>query len=160
VRKEDRYDSLIKYYADENLLDWLKVKAQIKQESAFDPDAKSSVGALGLMQFMPPTWKEWYDGTPGLQVVVQQLKLVDPRDPEDAISAGCRYNRWLLRYFKQDERKALAAYNWGCGNVRRVEAEFGDAWISHLPRETADYLVKINRNYVDYQHELLQKRPT
>jgi soluble lytic murein transglycosylase-like protein len=162
MRAEDRYDSLVQYYAALNNLDWLRVKAQIKQESLFDPDAKSPVGARGLMQFMPLTWKEWQDGTPGLQEIVEELKLIHPQDPEDSIRSGCHYMRWLLRQFDQDYSKALAAYNWGIGNLKKLLArpglEMNGPWISHLPKETATYLRKIHEYYVEYEHEQISRR--
>lgn len=146
MRAEDRYDSLIRYYAELNHLDWLMIKAQIKAESNFNPMAKSPVGAQGLGQFMPPTWNEWGHGS--------------AYEPEANIDATCRYMRWLLKQFNQDDRKALAAYNWGIGNVKKLLARVGGrGWISGLPDETQDYLVIINRFYVEYQHELLHKRP-
>lgn len=150
LREEDRFDSLIRYYAELNNLEWLKIKAQIKAESNFNPGAESPVGAKGLGQFMNPTWREWGNGFSVL-------------DPEANIDATCRYMRWLLRQFDQDERHALAAYNWGIGNLKkllaRLAAEEGhaDTWIGHLPDETAKYLVKINQFYVDYQHEILKR---
>ena len=59
MKKDDRYDSLIKFYAEEagfNGKDWLRFKAQIRAESNFDPDVISPVGAKGLAQFMDATW--------------------------------------------------------------------------------------------------------
>jgi soluble lytic murein transglycosylase len=163
MRPDDRYDSLIRYYAQQNNLDWLMVKAQIKQESLFDPNARSAVGALGLMQFMPLTWKEWQDGNPGIQEILPTLKglLIDPRDPEDSIQAGTAYMRWLLVRFDQDIGHALAAYNWGIGNMKKLLARVGDdPWMSELPAETQKYIRKINEYYVEYQHERLKKWPT
>jgi soluble lytic murein transglycosylase-like protein len=134
---DDRYDSLIQYYAWLNNLDWLQVKAQIKQESNFDPRAVSSAGAKGLGQFMPPTWKEWSGDS-------------DPFNPELSISATCRYMRWQLKQFNQDLRLALAAYNWGIGNVRRVVRDYGSTWLQHAPDETIKYIRRINENYNNY----------
>ncbi len=151
MRSEDRYDSLIKYYADFTNLDWHKVKAQIKAESAFNPRAKSGAGAKGLGQFMPPTWVEWGTG--------------DIYNPEDNISATCRYMRWLLNSLNQDDRLAFAAYNWGIGNVKKAigydTASYDiSAFIAALPSETKKYITRINQYYVDYQHEELQKGRT
>lgn len=143
MRAEDRYDSLFAFYASLKGLDWLLLKSQAKQESAFNPDAVSPVGAVGLFQFMPNTWKEWQDGTPGIQPVNFGAKLVDPRDPEDATQAACFYNRWLLDYLGGDSTKALAAYNWGPTNVRKAVAADGAAWGAHLPSETAEYVARI-----------------
>ena len=150
MRSEDRYDSLIRYYAEERGFegkDWLRFKAQIKAESNFDPDARSRVGAVGLAQFMPLTWSEWHDGTPGLQKVLHELKLIDPRDPEDAIRSQIHYMKWLLgRVTTWD--LAFAAYNWGIGRVLRVWQD--PLWRSKLPLETENYLYRINKYYEEY----------
>jgi soluble lytic murein transglycosylase len=140
---DDRYDSLIQYYAWLNNLDWLQVKAQIKQESNFDPNARSRVGAMGLGQFMPPTWREWADK-------LAFTPSPDPFNPEQNIHATCQYMRWLLKQFNQDLRLALAAYNWGIGNVRRAVRDYGSTWLQHAPDETIKYIRKINENYNNY----------
>lgn len=123
---QDRYDSLLQYWAAQFQLDWKMVKAQMLAESAADPRARSSVGACGLMQFMPATWAEW-----GHQE--------DVFNPEAAIRYGCAYMRWLLNQLDDYER-ALAAYNWGIGNVKRA----GDMWRDTLPSETQAYIGRIN----------------
>jgi soluble lytic murein transglycosylase-like protein len=142
VKSNDRYDSLIQYYAEQNNLDWLQIKAQIKQESAFDPDARSHADAMGLGQFMPMTWVEWAENL--------SIKGADPFNPEHNIRLTCAYMRWLLRQFNQDLRAALAAYNWGIGNVKKAMAKHGLAWLGFAPLETIQYLRKINENYNDY----------
>lgn len=70
-----------------------------KAESDFDPLAVSSVGAMGMMQFMPDTWAQYGRGS-----------IFDPRD---ALFAAARYLRALLRRYKGNVRLALAAYNAG-----------------------------------------------
>jgi soluble lytic murein transglycosylase-like protein len=145
LNEHDRYDSLIRYYAERNNLDWLQIKSQIKQESAFDPVAGSRVGAKGLGQFMDPTWSEWSGN-----LREQGFDCWDVYNPEHNIMATCAYMRWLLRQFNQDIRLALAAYNWGIGNVKKTTAKHGDSWFSRLPDETKKYLVRINENYNDY----------
>lgn len=155
MKVENRYDSLIQYYAELNQFtgqDWLRFKAQIKAESNFDPNAKSSVGALGLMQFMPATWAEWQDGTPGLQEQVAKLQLVDPRDPEDAISSGIVYMKWLLRRLTTWER-AWAGYNWGIGRVLKLPDNV--PWKTLLPVETRNYIFKIDGFYEQYRKSTL-----
>lgn len=143
MREQDRYDSLFRYYAQASGLDWRAVKAQAIAESALDPRAVSRVGARGLLQFMPATWEEW---TPA----------EDPFNPEASIRAGARYMRWLLDYLAGghgvpsvgEERydQALAAYNWGIGNVARsLRSE--RPWREQLPAETEAYLARIGRLY-------------
>ena len=137
MRKEDRYDSLIKYYAEEEGFtgkDWMRLKAQIKAESAFSPNAQSGVGAKGLGQFMDPTWREWGKGH-------------NVFNPEANIDAQARYMRWLLNRVTTWEC-AFAAYNWGIGNVLRVWQD--PNWKQRLPQETKDYLERIERYYEEY----------
>ena len=110
----DRYDSLIQFYAGACGLDWRLIKKQIEAESSFLPGARSPKGAMGLMQFMPETWKEWGEG--------------DPFNPEESIRAGCRYMAHLYGCYgeipddKERYKFALAAYNAGRGNVNKALA--------------------------------------
>lgn len=121
MRPQDRYDSLIQYYAGLNGLDWRRIKRQIEVESAFNPAAVSPRGAKGLMQFMPEVWREHddFDNIPALD---------DPFNPEENIAAGCRYMAHLYRCFSEipdpDERYrfALAAFNTGRAKVNRCLA--------------------------------------
>lgn len=125
MRAQDRYDSLIQYYAACYGLDWCMVKRQIEVESGFRPQAVSPAGAVGLMQTLPATFS-W---------AVQEMRAAGilPADyeawiksPEDSIHVGCWYDRWLFERYPEvpDERErwrfALAAYNCGRGNVNQA----------------------------------------
>ena len=75
----------------------------LKQESGFNPQARSPVGAMGIAQFMPATAKSFG---------------IDPWDPEQAIEAAAKYLRTEWDYFGKPEL-ALAAYNAGRGAVKQ-----------------------------------------
>ncbi|MXX39148.1 MAG: transporter substrate-binding domain-containing protein, partial [Gemmatimonadetes bacterium] len=124
------YDELAKKYARQYGQDWRLITAQMYQESKFDPQATSWVGARGLMQVMPDTGRE--------------LGFTDLYDPEDNIHAGVKYLSQLVNRFdpnipkKERMRFALAAYNVGYGHVleaRRLAREKGwnpDQWFGHV----------------------------
>ena len=141
VNKDDRYDSLIQYYANEYNLDWLLLKAQIKQESRFDPSAVSSAGARGLCQFMPLTFGQYGAGR---------------RDnPEESIKAQCKYMAYLLGLFNGEVSLALASYNCGEGRVKKLRVIYGNSFndiVKRLPSETQKYVPMILGFYVKYQN--------
>ena len=121
MKPQDRYDSLIEFYAEKHGLGqhvhWLK--NQMLAESGGNPKAVSPVGAKGLFQFMPDTWKEYddFDNIPALD---------DPFNPEENIEAACKYMAHLYSKFSEipegTERLifAAAAYNCGRGNVNKM----------------------------------------
>jgi hypothetical protein len=151
VDAESRYDSLLQYYAERYGQDWLLLKAQVKQESAFDPDALNPrSGAQGLAQFMAATFKEWQDGSAGIGEPPPAGILSDRLDPEDAIHAQAAYMAWLHRVTKSTEQ-ALAAYNYGIGNLRRAIEQHGGDWKTWLPPETKQYITKVIGYWNEYR---------
>ncbi|HEV2380874.1 MAG TPA: lytic transglycosylase domain-containing protein [Terriglobia bacterium] len=102
---------------------------QAQQESSFNPNAVSSEGAVGVMQLMPGT--------------AAQYGVTDSTDPTQNITAGIAYDSDLLNQFGGDETAALAAYNWGPGNVKKAQATYGSDWLSYAPTETQNYVQNI-----------------
>jgi soluble lytic murein transglycosylase-like protein len=148
MKKEDRYDSLIMWYAEKCHLEFKQIKAQLMAESGMDPDAVSPVGAMGLGQFMPRTWEEWRDGTPGVQELTGRNTLL-AFDPEDNIAATCAYMAWLLWALDGDMPDALRAYNYGIGNVKRW-IEDGRNY-NELPKETQNYVDRICKLIINFK---------
>jgi len=128
ARRADRYEPIIEKASERYKVSMDLVKAVVAQESCFNNNARSHVGAQGLMQLMPET-ASW-------------LKVRNPRDPKDNLRGGVRYLASLIREFKSIEL-ALAAYNAGPGNVRRYKG------IPPFP-ETREYLQKVKANFRRY----------
>ena len=126
-KKEQRVaiDTAVDAYAKKINIDTRLIQAIIQAESSYDFKAKSNKGAIGLMQLMPDTAK--------------YLK-VDPHNPQENIKGGMNYIKKLLKQFDGDLNKALAAYNWGPGNVTRNGIE-------NMPKETRNYIKKVMAMY-------------
>jgi soluble lytic murein transglycosylase len=108
-----RYEQIVRGHARNYSLDPALLAAVIYQESKFKADARSSSGAIGLMQLLPATAKGIALHTGGTQ-----FRVADLYDPE----LNVRYGAWYLRHLMQkygDEHTALAAYNAGQDNVDR-----------------------------------------
>ena len=140
-------------------LDYLLMAAQGYQESRLDQNAKSQVGAIGVMQVMPATGKE--------------LKVGDITQIEPNIHAGVKYMRFMMdQYFKDepmdDLNKALftfASYNAGPGRIRQLRREAAkrgldpNVWFGNVEqiaserigRETVTYVANIYKYYVAYR---------
>ncbi|MCB1722984.1 MAG: transglycosylase SLT domain-containing protein [Chromatiaceae bacterium] len=133
--------------------DWHWFKAQAIAESALNPDAKSPMGATGLMQVLPGTYKEIKEQIP---------YIANIEDPRWNVAAGIYYDRQLYRKWKQkhdigtNERLnfAFASYNAGYGNVlkayKRAVGQHGDAraWqrvAPFAPTETRLYVSRIQQ---------------
>ncbi len=99
------------------------IRAVIRAESNFRNESTSPKGAMGLMQIMPATAKD--------------LGIRDAYDAQENIMGGTRYLKGLLDRYRGDVPTALAAYNWGMGNVERRPEK--------LPRETRVYINRIQQ---------------
>ncbi|MCP1213953.1 lytic transglycosylase domain-containing protein [Acetobacter okinawensis] len=123
------FDDLARQAAVQNAIPPAWVRAVLRAESAGDPHAVSSAGAMGLMQLMPGTWKE----------VRRTLNLgADPFDPRDNITAGAAYLRWL--HDRYGDEGFLAAYNAGPG---RYDEHLASG--RPLPGETISYVEFVTR---------------
>ncbi|HVM56186.1 MAG TPA: lytic transglycosylase domain-containing protein [Gaiellaceae bacterium] len=108
-----RYTAIVRGHAANYRLNPALLAAVIEQESKFNADARSSTGAIGLMQLQPATAKGIALRTGGSKFVVSDLL-----NPEINVRYGAWYLRHLLDRY-HDERTALAAYNAGQENVDR-----------------------------------------
>ena len=107
------YETIVRGHARNYRLDAALLAAVIYEESKFHADARSSSGAIGLMQLLPETAKGIALRTGG-----SRFRVDDLYDPELNVRYGSWYLRHLLDKYGTVER-ALAAYNGGQGNVDR-----------------------------------------
>src|SRR5437773_6554071 len=119
------YDDLISEHSRQRGVRADLVRAVMQVESAFNPMARSVKGALGLMQLMPAT--------------IRQYGVRNPFDPGDNVRAGVGYLRELLDRYENNEELALAAYNAGPTAV--------DKHGQSVPpyRETKQYVAQISQ---------------
>jgi soluble lytic murein transglycosylase len=117
IRYPLRYSEYVRVHAKEHELDPALLAAVIYQESKFRPSAKSSSGAIGLMQLAPSTAKGIAIRTGGHRFVTSDLY-----DPEINIRYGAWYLANLFAKY-HSEQLVLAAYNAGQGNVDRWRSE-------------------------------------
>jgi soluble lytic murein transglycosylase len=128
-----RYEQIVRGHARNYELDPALLAAVIYQESKFKANAKSTSGAIGLMQLLPATAQGIATHTGGTQ-----FRTSDLYNPE----LNVRYGAWYLRHLLQkygDERTALAAYNAGQDNVDHWRADGGGIRFS----ETRAYVKRV-----------------
>jgi len=112
-----RYATIVRTYARQQRLDPALLAAVIDTESKFNATARSSAGAVGLMQLTPATAEGIAQYTHG-----SKFRLSDLTNPDINVDYGAWYLRHLLEKYKDNERLALAAYNAGEANVDRWQA--------------------------------------
>ncbi|MBE0443047.1 MULTISPECIES: lytic transglycosylase domain-containing protein [unclassified Psychrobacter] len=120
------YDSYIRASAQRHGVDPALMKAMMHTESAFNPNARSPVGAQGLMQLMPAT--------------ARRFKVNNPWNPAENIEGSAKYIAWLMRRFDNRIEYAVAGYNAGEGNVDKYGG---------IPpfKETQNYVKKVMSRY-------------
>jgi soluble lytic murein transglycosylase-like protein len=142
------------------VVDRALVYAFMRQESAFNPKARSYVGAMGLMQLMPGTAR-----------IVTNKYLPDrvgtnPYDPANNVSLGQQYINSLLGDVDNSLVRAVAGYNGGPGNVARWDNSLNASqdpllYIALIPlNETRDFVQRVMANYWMYQIRLGEPTPS
>ena len=125
-RNKNAFDHIIQQAAQQHGVSEGLIKAVMHTESGFNVNARSPVGAQGLMQLMPAT--------------ARRFNVSNAYDPHENIMAGAKYLAWLLKRFNGNTTLALAGYNAGEGNVTKYGG---------VPpfRETQDYVRRVTSRY-------------
>ena len=158
LKKFQQTVALFRQYAAQYDMDYLLVMAQAYQESQLNQEAKSHVGAVGIMQLMPATGKD--------------MGVGDIHELEPNIHAGVKYIRFMIdRYYAKEPMDrlnrglfAFASYNAGPGRVQQLREAAGkrgldpNVWFDNVEivasekigRETVQYVSNIYKYYVAY----------
>jgi len=125
-KNKNAFDQIIRQAAQPHGISDGLIKAVMPTESGFNTNARSPVGAQGLMQLMPATAK--------------RFNVSNVYDPYENIFGGAKYLSWLLKRFNGNTQLALAAYNAGEGNVDKYGG---------IPpfRETQDYVHRVTSRF-------------
>jgi soluble lytic murein transglycosylase len=141
------YEDLILKWSQQRQLNPLLVVSLMRQESRFEKEIRSPVGATGLMQVMPATGKE----------VAQKMNLspYSLDNPDDNIAIGTWYLDFTHREYGDNSLLAIASYNAGPGNVeswlRRFKPQDPDWFVEQIPfGETRGYVESVFSNYWNY----------
>jgi len=162
VEERKKFMALVQYfkkYGDQYDVDWVLMGAQGYQESQLNQDAKSSVGAIGVMQLMPATGKD--------------MNVGDVTEVEANIHAGIKYMRWMIDHYYGKEPMteldkalfAFASYNAGAGRISQLRKEAAkrgldpNVWFHNVEyvaaekigQETVTYVSNIYKYYIAYR---------
>jgi soluble lytic murein transglycosylase len=155
IRYPRGFWTLVSITSAHNQLDPYLVAALIRQESLFNPQARSVSDARGLMQLMPATALRW-------AIPAGMGGPLDLYDPNISVQLGTVYLHALLAMFGGDIFKAVAAYNAGEHAVAEWNAKYpgdDDQWVENIGfRETRDYVKKVIGGTREYR--LLYKSPS
>ena len=157
-----KFETLVQFfrkYSDRYDMDYLLMAAQGYQESRLNQNAKSPVGAIGVMQLMPATGEE--------------MRVGDISSTESNIHAGVKYMRFMVDHYFADEPMdrldkglfAFAAYNAGPGRVQQLRKEAGrkgydpNKWFHNVEviasqrigHETVTYVANVYKYYIAYR---------
>jgi membrane-bound lytic murein transglycosylase MltF len=160
--EQKKFFALVQYfqkYGEQYDVDWLLMGAQGYQESQLNQNARSSVGAIGVMQLMPATAKD--------------MNVGDVKQVEANIHAGIKYMRWMIDNYYGDEPMtefdkalfAFASYNAGAGRISQLRKEAAkrgldpNVWFQNVEyvaaekigRETVTYVSSIFKYYIAYR---------
>jgi membrane-bound lytic murein transglycosylase MltF len=160
--ERNKFLALVKYfqkYGDRYDVDWLLMGAQGYQESQLNQNAKSTVGAIGVMQLMPATGKD--------------MQVGDITETEANIHAGIKYMRFMIDHYYEKEPMtkldkalfAFASYNAGAGRVSSLRKEAArrgldpNVWFQNVEtvaaekigQETVTYVANIYKYYIAYR---------
>jgi hypothetical protein len=127
---QQNFEPMIKEASEMEGVDPALIRAVIQVESGWNPMAVSPAGAQGLMQLMPDTAAE--------------LGVKDSFDPHQNIEAGTRFVKRLLDRYQGNLKLALAAYNWGSGNLERNP--------DTLPGETKEFIARVQKRYLAFRN--------
>ena len=161
-RERKKFQALIQYfqkYGEQYDVDWVLMGAQGYQESRLNQNAKSQVGAIGVMQVMPATAKD--------------MKVGDVTEVEANIHAGIKYMRWMIDRFYANEPMtkldkalfAIASYNAGASRISKLRKEASkrgldpNVWLHNVEymaaekigQETVTYVSNIYKYYIAYR---------
>lgn len=162
AQERKKFLDLVSYfrkYGDQYDVDWVLMAAQGYQESQLNQNAKSAVGAIGVMQVMPATGRD--------------MKVGDITRTETNINAGIKYMRWMIDNYYGDEPMtpldkvlfSFASYNAGAGRISQLRNEATkrgldpNVWFHNVEyvaaekigQETVTYVSNIYKYYIAYR---------